>query len=101
MPDFASRRLARTSCVLLPMEETMPIPVTTTRLMTYLPRLQWSDRARPARRLRSGRRLQRRNVAEQADLEIERAVDNRSVRRQPAVGYAQDQLRAHDPLDVD
>jgi hypothetical protein len=31
MPDFASRKLARTSCVLLPMDETMPIPVTTTR----------------------------------------------------------------------
>jgi hypothetical protein len=37
MPDFASRKLASTSCVLLPMEETMPIPVTTTRLMTFLP----------------------------------------------------------------
>ncbi len=31
MPDFASRRLASTSCVLLPIEETIPIPVTTTR----------------------------------------------------------------------
>src|SRR3569833_3613511 len=29
MPDFASRRLARTSCELLPIDETMPIPVTT------------------------------------------------------------------------
>src|SRR5271168_2476783 len=55
----------------------------------------------PAPRLRSGCRLQRRDVAEQADLEIERAVDNRSIRRQPAVGYPQHQLRAHDPLDVD
>jgi hypothetical protein len=33
MPDFASRRLASTSWVLLPMDETMPIPVTTTRLI--------------------------------------------------------------------
>jgi len=32
-PDFASRKLARTSWVLLPMDETMPIPVTTTRLI--------------------------------------------------------------------
>src|ERR1700752_5150025 len=32
-PDLASRRLARTSWVVLPMDETMPIPVTTTRLM--------------------------------------------------------------------
>ena len=33
MPDLASRRLASTSWVLLPMDETMPIPVTTTRLI--------------------------------------------------------------------
>src|SRR5262245_36390072 len=33
MPDLASRRLANTSCVELPMDETIPIPVTTTRLM--------------------------------------------------------------------
>ena len=37
MPDLASRRLASTSCVLLPMDETMPIPVTTTRLMAASP----------------------------------------------------------------
>ena len=37
MPDFASRRLASTSCVLLPMDETMPIPVTTTRRIAVLP----------------------------------------------------------------
>ena len=33
MPDLASRSEASTSCVLLPMDETMPIPVTTTRLI--------------------------------------------------------------------
>ena len=33
MPDLASRKLASTSWVLLPIDETMPIPVTTTRLM--------------------------------------------------------------------
>src|SRR5450756_1167045 len=37
IPDLASRRLARTSCVLLPMDETMPIPVTTTRLIAAYP----------------------------------------------------------------
>ena len=36
MPDFASRREASTSWVVLPMDETMPIPVTTTRLIAYL-----------------------------------------------------------------
>src|SRR5437868_3629800 len=33
MPDLASRNAATTSCALLPMLETMPIPVTTTRRM--------------------------------------------------------------------
>jgi hypothetical protein len=33
MPDFASRNEASTSWVLLPMDDTMPIPVTTTRLI--------------------------------------------------------------------
>src|ERR1700758_3522715 len=33
MPDLASRSDASTSCALLPMDETMPIPVTTTRLI--------------------------------------------------------------------
>jgi hypothetical protein len=33
MPDFASRRLPSTSWVLLPIEETIPVPVTTTRLI--------------------------------------------------------------------
>src|SRR6202021_2612613 len=37
IPDFASWRLARTSWVLLPMDETMPIPVMTTRLMIASP----------------------------------------------------------------
>src|ERR1700733_2315303 len=100
MPDFASRRLASTSCVLLPMDETMPIPVTTTRLMIFLPasRRRSSTRAKT----RSGsRRLERRHVAKQSDLEIERAVDDRSVGRQPPVGDAQHELRAHHPLDVD
>src|SRR3954449_5055812 len=33
MPERASRSDARTSCVLLPIDETIPIPVTTTRLI--------------------------------------------------------------------
>ena len=33
MPDLASRNDASTSCVLLPMDETMPIPVMTTRFI--------------------------------------------------------------------
>jgi hypothetical protein len=34
---LASRNEASTSCVLLPMDETMPIPVTTTRLILLRP----------------------------------------------------------------
>jgi hypothetical protein len=41
MPDFASRRLANTSCVLLPMDETMPIPVTTTRRILSIALTPW------------------------------------------------------------
>ena len=37
MPDFASWRLASTSWVLFPMDETIPIPVMTTRLMIASP----------------------------------------------------------------
>ena len=37
MPDLASRSDATTSCVLLPMDETMPIPVTTTRFIIASP----------------------------------------------------------------
>jgi hypothetical protein len=33
MPDFASRNDASTSCVLLPIDDTIPMPVTTTRLI--------------------------------------------------------------------
>src|SRR3954466_11447479 len=57
MPDLASRRLARTSWLLLPMDETIPIPVTTTRLMADYPHLRaiivlghiWAARGGPAR----------------------------------------------------
>jgi hypothetical protein len=35
MPDLPSRKEASTSWVLLPMDETMPIPVTATRLMSH------------------------------------------------------------------
>src|SRR5262249_6746992 len=52
IPDLASLSEATTSCVLLPMEETTPIPVTTTRrirlALSLPPRLSSSlgDRAR-------------------------------------------------------
>src|ERR1700684_233205 len=92
MPDLASRNDATTSCVLLPMDETMPIPVTTTRFIFASPE-------KISRRLRFAR--PRLHVAEQADLEVGRAIDQRTVRREPAVGDAEHKLGAHHAFDVD
>src|SRR3954447_20385379 len=90
MPDLASRRFASTSWVLLPMDETMPIPVTTTRLML-------ASSACPARNDRRvsicgacAARLSdpgslRRAVLEQRNLEVARLVDQFTVRPKPAV----------------
>src|SRR6266852_8380931 len=98
MPDLASRRLARTSWVLLPIDETMPIPVTTTRLMHASSASRCVERALlpPS----TSARLHH-FVAEQTDLEVHRPIDDRTVRRQPTVGDAEHELAAHDPLDVD
>src|SRR6476646_2022414 len=102
IPDLASRRLANTSCVLLPMDETMPIPVTTTRLMDasrMTPRLEWrcaQDIGTPLRVC-----LQLRTLAEQSDLEIEGAVDHRTIGGEPTIGDAKHQLGPHHPLDID
>src|SRR3989449_9281642 len=98
MPDLASRRLARTSWVLLPIDETMPIPVTTTRLMHASSASRCAERAlRPPS---TSARLHH-FVAEQTDLEVHRPIDDRTVRRQPTVGDAEHELAAHDTLDVD
>src|SRR5262249_60834664 len=40
-------------------------------------------------------------VAEQSDLQVHGAIDDRPVGREPAVGDAEHELSAHDPLDVD
>src|SRR5580704_14610799 len=96
MPDLASRRLARTSWVLLPMDETIPIPVTTTRFMCASFEISY---AAPRRRSRFG--WLRLHVAEQADLEVERTIDHRTVGREPAVGDAEHELGAHHAFDFD
>src|SRR3954464_7497589 len=89
MPDLASRRLARTSWVLLPMDETMPIPVTTTRLMI-------ASSAFPARKKNgqpaaSGSARLCRFLAEQSDpdLQIECPIDNGAIDREPPVRDAE------------
>src|SRR5712671_5837358 len=97
MPDFASWRLASTSWVLFPMDETIPIPVMTTRLMIASSLSfrfarcshQTEDRltGNLCFRWRRGVRL------EQADPQILRAIDNHAIGGKPPVGDAQHQLR--------
>src|SRR5258708_32527734 len=93
MPDFAACRLASTSWVLFPIDETMPIPVMTTRLMF----------ASPCRyalvlffRSSGGGAL-----LEQADLQILRAIDNLAVHGKPPVGDAEHKLCTHHSFDID
>ena len=90
MPDFASRRLASTSWVLLPIDETMPIPVTTTRLMTCLVRI--STRTASATAAVTRRSAACSFVAEQADLEVDGAIDDR--RRRPTASRRRCRARA-------
>src|ERR1041384_4854406 len=88
IPDFASYRLASTSWVLFPMDETIPIPVMTTRLMIASPsyfvvvsmRPDMSAGHFPKRSgfcLRSGSRL------EQPHFQVLRAIDNVAVGGKP------------------
>src|SRR5262249_37837243 len=102
MPDLASRRLATTSWVLLPMDETMPIPVTTTRLMpASSASYRGAPRAAGRRRPRSGAaRLQDGLLTEQPDFEVECTVDHRAVGRKPTVGDAEHEFGSHHPFDV-
>src|SRR5882757_3820282 len=101
MPDFASWRLASTSWVLFPMDETIPIPVMTTRLMIAS---SLSFRCCPMRspnKPASSSRLRRGVRLEQADPQVLRAIDNLVIGGKPPVGDAQHQLRAHHALDVE
>ena len=80
------------------MDETIPIPVMTTRLMIASPcRYVIVTVVNPnavsfagARNLRS--RLQCGILLEQPDLQILRAIDNLAVHGKPAIGDAQHQL---------
>src|ERR1043165_6015306 len=78
------------------MDETMPIPVMTTRLMFASPCLV--SLCASARCFRSGRRTA---LLEQPNPQILGAIDNLAISRKPAIGNAQPELQAHYPLDVD
>src|SRR5262249_15773488 len=97
---FASRNAASTCCVLLPMDETMPIPVTTTRLIFRLVLVvSLAVRARPPRSL--GLARLRRGVVDQSDFEVQRLEDHPAIGRKPAVGYAKNKSGSHHAFDVD
>src|ERR1700742_1486375 len=88
------------------MDETIPIPVMTTRLMSSRPFVasllvgrHWT--ALPYRHAASGPRLRCGARLEQADLQILGAIDNLAVGGKPPVGNAQHQLSPHHPLNVD
>src|SRR5689334_23713559 len=74
MPDLPSFNDCVTSAALLPIEDTTPRPVTTTRFM---------------RSARGGRNFG--GVLEQPDLEAEGLVDRLAIGMHEAVGDAQDQ----------
>src|SRR5436190_12973836 len=81
MPDLASFSDCVTSAALLPIDDTTPKPVTTTRRI-------------------SAARRGRRRVLEQADLEAAHFVDLLAVRMDEAVGDAQHQLAQDHALQM-
>src|SRR6202140_3606710 len=104
MPDLASRSDASTSWVLFPIDETTPIPVTTTRFIFASSAIPSASRAisqaLPPRSSRPAR-LQHGILPEQSDLEVAGPIDHRPIGRHPSIGDAEHELRAHHPLDVD
>src|ERR1700761_7041473 len=83
MPDLASRSAAVTSLALLPIEETTPIPVTTTR------RIKASFRSAQFFRI------------EQTHAQVRRRVDRVPVGFEHAVRNTQNELAQNHPLQVD
>src|SRR5215218_1374220 len=84
MPDLPSRRDFVTSAALLPIEETTPRPVTTTRFMMSARCHRGFD-----------------DVLEQSDLEAHGLIDRLAIGLHEAVGDAQDQLAQHHALEMD
>src|SRR5471032_62694 len=77
MPDFASRSDASTSWQLFPIEETMPMPVTTTRLMRKTSPLHLGS----VHENTSRSRTERRHLVgfEQADPQIIGHIDHGAI----------------------
>ena len=89
MPDLASCSEACTSSALLPIDDTMPRPVTTTRLMRKLLAVTHAGR--------SGAPV----LLGQADPEVGGLVYGLAVGLQPAIADAEHQPAAHDALEID
>src|SRR5262245_28639953 len=97
MPDFASRSEATTSCALLPSEETIPSPVTATRLMAKTP--SWSGAAaRPALAGCCGGGAA---GGEKADAQILHLEGRLAVDLDDAVADAEHELAHDHALEVD
>src|SRR5438105_541345 len=94
MPDLASRNEASTSWALLPIEDTMPMPVTTTRFMGQSSK----RRSNVAGSGTSGSGFAR---LEQADPQVLGRIDGLAVGLQPAIAGAEGEFAADHPLQLD
>src|SRR5690606_9329825 len=92
MPGRAILRLSSTSSRLFPIEETIPMPVTTTRFM-YASWFVCQPNDPPF--------LERTHVRKKADPQVFGLINGFAVGLNIAIGNAQRQLRAHDALDID
>src|SRR5487761_47629 len=88
IPDRARRSDSSTSSIVLPIEETIPIPVTTTRLISSA-----SQERRTSNRRNGG-------GLEKTDPKILGFVDSPVVRFEPAVCHAQHELASEDPFEI-
>src|SRR5476651_2911356 len=108
MPDFASRNDATTSCLLLPMDETMPIPVTTTRLMNssfsadrFFSSPVYGRGQIMSRRSSCGLRQRSGRVGEQADFQILHFEGELAIDLDDAVCHAKHEPAHDHALEVD
>src|SRR6478672_612164 len=100
MPDFVSRNEASTSWVLLPIEDTIPIPVTTTRLMSQSSSPRGS-RCRGAKRFRSCTGGSGFAHLEEPDPQVLGRIDRVAVGFKPAVPGAKGEFSPDHPLQLD